>query len=91
MFSNLNLSKVIGSVSKGVSLINQAIPVYKQVKPIYSNVKSFFNTINTVKKEEIIEQNKISEQFKRPETNYVTKKNGESRGTFDLDTLTFFQ
>ena len=91
MFSNLNLSKVIGSVSKGVSLINQAIPVYKQVKPIFSNVKSFFNTINTVRKEEIIEQNKISEQFKRPETNYVTKKNGESRGTFNLDTLTFFQ
>ena len=43
------------------------------------------------KKEEIIEQNRINEQFKRPETNYVTKKNGESRGSFDLDTLTFFQ
>ena len=91
MFSSLNLSKIVGSVSKGVSLINQAIPVYKQVKPIYSNIKGFFNTINTVKKEEIIEQNRINEQFKRPETNYVTKNNGESRGTFDLDTLTFFQ
>ncbi len=91
MFSSLNLSKIIGSVSKGVSLLNQAIPVYKQVKPIYSNVKGFFNTLNTVKKEEIIEQNRINEQFKRPETNYVTKNNGESRGTFDLDTLTFFQ
>lgn len=75
MFSSLNLSKIIGSVSKGVSLLNQAIPVYKQVKPIYSNVKGFFNTLNTVKKEEIIEQNRINEQFKRPETNYVTKNN----------------
>lgn len=91
MFSNLNLSKIIGGINKSVSLVNQAIPVYKQVKPIYSNVKSFFNTINSVKKEEVIEQAKISKQYERPINNFVSKKSNNSRGTFDLDTLTFFQ
>ena len=90
MFSNLNLTNIIGGISKGVSLINQAIPVYKQVKPIYSNVKGFINTINTVKKEEIKEQEKNIKQFERPNANFISNKNN-SRGSFDLDTLTFFQ
>ena len=91
MFSSLNLTKIIDGINKSVSLVNQAIPVYKQVKPIYSNVKSFFNTINTVKKEEAIEQVKLSKQYERPVNNFISKKNNERGGSFDLDTLTFFQ
>lgn len=90
MFSNLNLTKIIGGISKGVSLANKAIPVYKQVKPIYSNIKGFMNTFNTVKKEEIKEQEKTIKQFERPKSYFISNKNN-SRGSFDLDTLTFFQ
>ena len=87
----MDVSKIISGINKGVSLVNQALPVYKQVKPIYKNVKSFFSTINTVKKEETLNQEKVMKDFERPTSNFISKKSNNRNGSFDLDTLTFFE
>lgn len=89
LFKGLNISKIVGGFSSTLNIVNRAIPIYKQVSPMVKNVKSAFNTVNSIKEAKKEEQMKEIKSFERPITIY--KKKDETRGSLDLDTLTFFQ
>jgi len=90
MFSNLNLPKIIGGVSKTLNIAKGIVPFYKEVKPIYTNVRRVISTFNSVKKESENEKINNLKQYIRPINNFKEVKSNEERGEFDLDTLTFF-
>ena len=69
MYNGLNLTKIIGGISKTLNVANQVLPLYQQLKPIISNAKDITKIINILngpdsksKTNNNLEQKKVSNQ-----------------------------
>ncbi len=78
LLPSLNLSKIIGGVSKTLQIANQVIPLYQKTKPIIKNAKSTLNILKEFKNT----PNKSNTPIKKEEP--VTLNNSSNSPTFFL-------
>lgn len=85
--SSLNITKIIGGISKSLNIVNQVIPLYKEMKPIITNAGSILSVFKEMNKEDnnlksSAENNLVDES--KIEVKAIKKEESSN-------TLTFFQ
>ena len=89
--TGLNLSKIVGGISKTLNVANQIIPLYMQARPIINNARGVFKIakefLNTPKQEGSTSKSTVKETSPRVE---VQPQKKESISTFQSNGPVFF-
>lgn len=84
--NSLNISKVIGGISKSLNIVNQVIPLYKEMKPIITNAGSILSVFKEMSKND---SNLVTNQVNIKKENNINSESIKKEES--INTLTFFQ
>ena len=86
--NSLNITKIIGGLSKSLNIVNQVIPIYKEMKPIITNAGSILSVFKEMTKEDKSLQNNTV--LKEDKISLINNNDEKKEGIIN-NTLTFFQ